>query len=137
MEVEHEAVHRSRGLVLGFVLIAGALSIVPSAHAAGTGSVLRSLDPDHDGSVDLAAAKAAASKLFDGLDRDHDGTLDRRELRGRLKPVDFAAADPDHDGTLDKNEYLGLVEKRFNAANNDSTIDDKDSTREQAEACCA
>ncbi len=86
------------------------------------------LDPDHDGTVDLAEAKSAASKLFDKLDRDHDGTLDKRELRGRLNAKDFAAADPDNDGTLDKNEFLALVEKRFNAANpdNDGTIDAKE-----------
>ena len=64
-------------------------------------SLLKTLDPDNDGTVDLAEAKSAASKLFDKLDRDHDGTLDKRELRGRLNAKDFAAADPDHDGTLD------------------------------------
>src|SRR5215831_29922 len=90
-------------------------------------SLLKTLDPDHDGTVDLAEAKSAASKLFDKLDRDHDGTLDKRELRGRLNE-DFAAADPDNDGTLDKNEFLALVEKRFNAANpdNDGTLDAKE-----------
>ena len=89
---------------------------------------LRTLDPDKDGTVDLAEAKSAASKLFDKLDRDHDGTLDKRELRGRLNAKDFAAADPDNDGTLDKNEFLALVEKRFNAASpdNDGTIDAKE-----------
>jgi Ca2+-binding EF-hand superfamily protein len=66
--------------------------------------LLRTLDPDKDGTVDLAEAKDSASKLFDGLDRDHDGTLDKRELRGRINRSDFAAADPDNDGTLDKNE---------------------------------
>jgi len=90
--------------------------------------LLRTLDPDKDGTVELAEAKSAASKLFDKLDRDHDGTLDKRELRGRLNAKDFAAADPDHDGTLDKNEFLAFVEKRFNAANpdNDGTIDAKE-----------
>ena len=83
---------------------------------------------DNDGTVDLAEAKSAASRLFDKLDRDHDGTLDRRELRGRLNAKDFAAADPDNDGTLDKNEFLALVEKRFKAADpdNDGTIDAKE-----------
>jgi Ca2+-binding EF-hand superfamily protein len=91
-------------------------------------SLLKRLDPDKDGTVDLAEAKSAASKLFDKLDRDHDGTLDKRELRGRVNAKDFAAADPDSDGTLDKNEFLALVEKRFNAANpdNDGTIDAKE-----------
>ena len=91
-------------------------------------SLLKTLDPDNDGTVDLAEAKSAASKLFDKLDRDHDGTLDKRELRGRVNAKDFVAADPDKDGTLDKNEFLALVERRFNACNpdNDGTIDAKE-----------
>jgi hypothetical protein len=92
-------------------------------------SLLKTLDPDNDGTVDLTEAKNAASKLFEKLDRDHDGTLDKRELRGRrVNAKDFAAADPDNDGTLDKNEFLAVVEKRFNAANpdNDGTIDAKE-----------
>ena len=91
-------------------------------------SLLKTLDPDRDGTVDLTEAKTAAGKLFDKLDRDHDGTLDRRELGGRLNAKDFAAADPDNDGTLDKNEFLALVEKRFKAADpdNDRTIDSKE-----------
>jgi hypothetical protein len=99
-----------------------------SAAPAWSQSLLKTLDPDNDGTVDLAEAKSAASKLFDKLDRDHDGTLDRRELRGRLNAKDFAAADPDTDGTLDKNEFLALVEKRFKAADpdNDGTIDAKE-----------
>src|ERR1700759_933034 len=89
---------------------------------------LKMLDTDHDGTVDLAEAKSAASALFDKLDRDHDGTLDKRELRGRLNAKEFADADPDHDGTLTKDEYLALVERRFNAANSDSdgTLDAKE-----------
>src|SRR5437667_11958348 len=81
----------------------------------------------NDGTVDLAEAKSAASKLFDKLDRDHDGTLDKRELRGRVNAKDFAAADPDNDGTLDKNEFLALVDTRFKATNpdNDGTVDAK------------
>ncbi len=48
------------------------------------------LDPDKDGTVDLAEAKNAAGKLFDKLDRDKDGTLDARELRGRMSKSEFA-----------------------------------------------
>ena len=90
--------------------------------------LLKTLDPDKDGTVDLAEAKDAASKLFDKLDRDHDGTLDKRELRGRISGSDFAAADPDNDGTLDKNEFLAIVDKRFKAADpdNEGTIDAKE-----------
>jgi EF hand len=85
-------------------------------------------DTDNDGTVDLAEAKKAASAVFDRLDRDKDGTLDRRELRGRLNPTEFAAADPDKDGTLTKDEYLAVVEQRFKAADpdNDGTLDAKE-----------
>jgi len=109
------------------ILTTVAITLIATA-PAWSQSLLKTLDPDHDGTVDLAEAKSAASKLFDKLDRDHDGTLDKRELRGRLNAKDFAAADPDNDGTLDKNEFLALVEKRFNAANpdNDGTIDAKE-----------
>ena len=34
-------------------------------------SLLKTLDPDNDGTVDLTEAKTAAGKLFDKLDRDH------------------------------------------------------------------
>jgi Ca2+-binding EF-hand superfamily protein len=106
------------------ILITLAITLIGTAPAWSQG-LLKTLDPDNDGTIDLAEAKSAASKLFDKLDRDHDGTLDKRELRGRVNAKDFAAADPDNDGTLDKNEFLALVEKRFKAANpdNDGTID--------------
>jgi hypothetical protein len=100
------------------------IGVVP----AWSQSLLKTLDPDKDGTVDLTEAKTAAGKLFDKLDRDHDGTLDRRELGGRLNAKDFSAVDPDNDRTLDRNEFLALVEKRFKAADpdNDGTIDAKE-----------
>src|SRR5262245_21561525 len=115
---------RIRGKTL---LITLAITLIGTA-PTWSQSLLKALDTDNDGTVDLAETKSAASKLFDKLDRDHDGTLDRRELRGRLNAKDFAAADPDNDGTLDKNEFLALVEKRFEAADpdNDGTIDAKE-----------
>lgn len=87
-------------------------------------SPVASFDTDHDGTVDLAEAKKAASDLFDKLDADRDGTLDIKELQGRLSRKDFATADPDNDKTLTKDEYLAAVEKRFKAADpdNDGTI---------------
>jgi EF hand domain-containing protein len=109
------------------ILTTLAVALIGTA-PAWSQSLLKTLDPDNDGTVDLAEAKSAASKLFDKLDRDHDGTLDRRELRGRVNAKDFAAADPDNDGTLDKNEFLALAEKRFKAADpdNDGTLDAKE-----------
>lgn len=89
-----------------------------------TATPVARFDTDHDGTVDLAEAKAAAAKLFDRLDTDKDGTLTVRELRGRLSHRAFAAADTDHDGTLTKDEYLALVERHFKAtdADNDGTV---------------
>jgi Ca2+-binding EF-hand superfamily protein len=111
-------------LVIGFATVLAAQS-----QAAGSRTALKVLDPDNDGTVDLAEAKTAAMKLFDRLDRDHDGTLDQRELKGRLPVKDLKAADPDNDGTLDKTEYMALVvEKKFDGANpdNDGTLDAKE-----------
>ena len=89
-------------------------------------SLIRMLDTDNDGTVDLGEAKAAASALFDKLEQ--DGTLDKRELARRLSAKELAAADPDHDGTLTKDEYLALVEQRFSAADpdHDGTLDAKE-----------
>ncbi|MGM4919745.1 EF-hand domain-containing protein [Tardiphaga sp. 813_E8_N1_3] len=106
------------------VLLSLALSLAVVLPASAASFLVR-LDPDKDGTVDMAEAKAAAGKLFDLLDRDKDGTLDARELRGRMSKSEFAAANPDNDGTLDKAEYLAVVETRFRTANpdNDGTID--------------
>jgi Ca2+-binding EF-hand superfamily protein len=107
--------------LMGYAPAAAATRGAPQS----TRGVLQSLDTDHDGTVDLAEAKAAASKLFVRLDRDHDGTLDRRELRGHMVSKEFAAANRDRDGTLDRAEYLSAVEKAFRAADrdNDGTLD--------------
>jgi Ca2+-binding EF-hand superfamily protein len=86
------------------ILTTLAITLIATA-PAWSQSLLKTLDPDNDGTVDLAEAKSAASKVFDKLDRDHDGTLDKRELRGRVSAKDFAAADPDNDGTLDKMNF--------------------------------
>ena len=82
-------------------------------------SLVGQFDTDHDGTVDLAEAKKAASDMFDKLDVDHDGTLTFKELRGRMSRKEFAAADTDKDGTLTKEEYLAFVEQRFKAADKD------------------
>jgi hypothetical protein len=110
-----------RTIALSIALCLSLAAMLP-ASAAG---FLAKLDPDKDGTVDMAEAKVAAGQLFDRLDRDKDGTLDARELRGRMSKSEFAAANADNDGTLDKAEYLAVVEARFRAANpdNDGTID--------------
>src|ERR1700749_264962 len=90
-----------RTLAAAMAVFLGSMSLAGGAFAATTRDALQALDPDRDGTVSLAEAKAAASRLFSRLGRDHDGTLDRRELRGRMVSKEFAAANRDHDGTLD------------------------------------
>jgi len=113
---------RSKVLLTSFALTLAATA------PAWSQKLPKGLDPDNDGTIDLAEAKDAATKLFDKLDKDRDGTLDQKELRGRLSAKEFADADPDKDGTLDKTEFLAVVEKRFTSANpdNDNTIDAKE-----------
>jgi len=110
------------------VLLSLVLSLAAAFVPAWAASPLKLLDPDKDGTVDLAEAKAAATKLFDKLDGDKDGTLDKKELRNRVSGKDFASADPDKDGTLDKNEFLAVVELRFKSADpdKDGTLDAKE-----------
>lgn len=111
-----------------FAAVLGILLGAAPPAAARTAGPVQAFDSDHDGTVDLGEATAAANRIFDRLDRDRDGTLDRRELRGRLGARELAAADDDHDGTLTKNEYAAAVEKRFKAADRDGdgTLDDRE-----------
>jgi hypothetical protein len=111
-------------LAVGTLLATG----LPVSAKPKQNNLIRMLDTDNDGAVDLAEAKAAASATFDRLERDKDGTLDQRELSRRLSAKELAAADPDHDGTLTKDEYLAVVEQRFKAADpdNDGTLDAKE-----------
>ncbi len=115
-----------RKTILSFLTISSILGGSLAFAAPRRSRAMQMLDSDNDGTVDLDEAKKAASVLFDKLDRDHDGTLDRRELRGRMRAAEFAAADPDKDGTLSKDEYLAAVESRFRAADRDrdGTLDE-------------
>ena len=74
------------------------------------------------------AAFAAPASILKSIDPDNDGTLDRKELRGRVSAKELFAADPDNDKTLTKGEYLALVEARFKAADpdKDGTLDAKE-----------
>ena len=87
-------------------------------------AALKTIDRDHDGTVDLDEAKRAASAVFDKLDKDKDGSLSIKELQGRLSRKEFAAGDPDKDKTLTKDEYLAIVAGRFKAAdvNGEGTV---------------
>jgi len=117
-------------LLMGLaVLMAGGLMLGQSAAAKDTmvdAALMKTLDPDGDGTVDLAEAKAAGAKMFKKLNTDDDRTLDMKELGDRVSEADFKAADPDGDGTLDEAEYLALVEKLFKAADpdGDGTLDE-------------
>jgi Ca2+-binding EF-hand superfamily protein len=111
-------------LAVGTLLAAG----LPVSAKSRRINLIRLLDTDNDGTVDLAEARKAASALFDRLERDKDGTLDKHELSRRLSAKELAAADPDHDGTLTRDEYLAVVDQRFSAADpdHDGTLDAKE-----------
>jgi EF hand len=106
-----------RGAILAAIgmMLAGS---VPG-WAASDYELLKGLDRDHDGTVDLDEATKAARAVFEMIDRDGDGVLTRHELSGRLSVRELRAADPDHDGTLNEGEYLALVAARFHAADGD------------------
>ncbi len=122
----------SKRITLGLICVASLLAASLSAAAApaqGLSVWVKAMDPDNDGTLDLAEIKKAAEAKFDRLEKDSDGTLDRKEVRGLgLSKAEFSKADPDKDGTLDKAEYLAIVEARFNAANpdKDGTLDLKE-----------
>lgn len=117
-------------LVLGLVFSLGSIGLLSlSATAKETtvdAALMKTLDPDNDGTVDLAEAKAAAAAMFKKLNPDDDGTLDMKELSGRISEEEFKSADPDNDGTLDEAEYMALVEKLFKGADpdDDGTLDE-------------
>ncbi len=117
-------------LMLGLALLMGStVMLCQSAAAKDTtvdAALMKTLDPDGDGTVDLAEAKAAGAAMFKKLNTDGDKTLDMKELAGRVDEADFKAADSDGDGTLDEAEYATLVEKLFKAADpdGDGTLDE-------------
>ena len=104
------------------VLAAIAMTLTGSirALAASDYELLKGLDLDRDGTVDLDEATKAASTVFETIDRDRDGLLTRHELSGRLSVRELRAANPDHDGKLSKIQYLALAAVRFRAADADA-----------------
>ena len=111
-------------IVVSLLLGAGAPVAI-----ADTAAALKALDPDNDGTIDLAEAQAGGKKKFAKLNPDNDGTLDAKELTGILDEAAIKAADPDSDGTLDEKEYAEVVEAKFKAANpdDDGTVDERSS----------
>ncbi len=127
-------------LMLGLLLSMGSVAIFSHSAAADTmvdAALMKTLDPDGDGTVDLAEAKAAGAAMFKKLNTDSDDTLSMKELDGRISEADFKAADPDGDGTLSQSEYAALVEKMFKAADTDGdgTLDKPSSSRRPARSC--
>jgi Ca2+-binding EF-hand superfamily protein len=116
----------SLGLLFGVGVFA--LSLPAAAKTKVDAALMKTLDPDNDGTVDLAEAKAAGAAAFKKLDPDNDGTLDAKELKGRLDASAIKAADPDKDGTIDLTEYNAVIEADFKAADpdNDGTLDKKE-----------
>jgi len=115
--------------LMSLTLVMGASALLGQAAVADTmvdAALMKTLDPDADGTVDLAEAKAAGAAMFKKLNSDDDDTLDMKELAGRVSEADFKAADPDGDGTLDMDEYMALVEKLFKEADpdGDGTLDE-------------
>jgi Ca2+-binding EF-hand superfamily protein len=96
--------------------------------AAPLPASLATLDPDNDGTVSLAEAKAAAVKKFEAIDTDHEGTVSAEEAKDAIMQSAFSKADPDKDGTIDKAEWAALVEQHFKAADpdHDGTLDAKE-----------
>lgn len=116
-----------RSVLTGALTLVSVLALSCATSLAREPSrVMKILDGDNDGTVDLAEAQKAGEALFARLEKDNDGTIDRKELGSRLGKKDFSAADPDSDGTLSKDEYLALIEARFKKADPDSegTLDD-------------
>jgi Ca2+-binding EF-hand superfamily protein len=110
----------SVGLCVGLVVVTS-----PLRARISSASILRMLDKDNDGTVDMAEAKNAGTLLFEQLDSNKDGTLDADELRGRVTKQEIEATNPNNKDTLTKDDYLKLVEARFNAAdsNHDGKLD--------------
>ena len=101
--------------------------------------VISGIDTNHDGTVSLDEAKAAALKKFDALDTDKESTLDVSELTGILSPEAVKKADRDKDMTLDKAEFLALVEVMFRLADHDhdGTLTAEELSSEQGRALVA
>jgi Ca2+-binding EF-hand superfamily protein len=127
------------GLAIAIVLGLAPAVAAPDSTPNDQSLVLSKIDTDHDGTISLDEAKAAASAKFDALDTDKEGTLDASELTGILRPGGVKKADKDKDATLDKPEFLALVEKMFKEADpdHDGTLNAKELSTDQGRALVA
>lgn len=83
---------------------------------------IKAVDDDTDGELDMAEAKASATKVFKKLDKNNDGKLTSAEFKGRVTASEFKAGNPDNDKTLELPEWLAMTEARFKAANPDGDV---------------
>lgn len=90
--------------------------------------VIKKIDGDNDGTLDIAEVIHAASKVFAEINPDGDTTLESGETKGRLTDKDWKKANKDGDQTLEMDEWLSIVRARFKAANpdKDGTVDAKE-----------
>ena len=109
-------------LLASSFLALGALTFVaPAVAFADDGStIVKSVDKDSDGTIDMQEAKTAAMANFAMADKDKDGTIDSKEAG-----MDVSKADPDKDGTLDKTEFASALDNTFKATDtdHDGTVD--------------
>lgn len=73
--------NRARG-----IWFATAATLMMAGSALADPAALKALDPDNDGTIDLAEAQAGGTKIFTALDPDKDGTLDERNSPASWTP---------------------------------------------------
>lgn len=113
--------------VAAAALFAAAFAASPAlAQTKMTGAeVVKAIDGDNDGTLDMAEVIHAGSKVFAEINPDGDTTLESDETKGRLTAKDWKKANKDGDKTLEMDEWLSILRARFKKANpdNDGTLD--------------
>lgn len=111
-------------------LVGGLVTLTQPAAADHGCSLMRGIDTNHDGRLDIFEVKRAASRTFKRLNDDGDLTLERDELYGRMGPRAYAAANRIKGKGIDRIEYKRYVKKLFKRINRDG-----DRTLECPELC--
>ncbi len=108
-------------LATSFLALGAFAFVAPATSFADDNSAMvKSVDKDSDGTIDMQEAKTAAMAKFAMADKDSDGTIDSKEAG-----MDVSKADPDKDGTLDKTEFAAALGDTFKATDidHDGTVD--------------
>lgn len=114
------------------ILVASAFAVSPVAaqtQTKATGAdVVKAIDGDSDGTLDLAEVINAGVKTFTAINPDGDTTLESKETEGRITDKDFKRANKDGDKTLEMDEWLSILRTRFRLADpdHDGTLDAKE-----------